>query len=40
MQAMWMPMALSWKMILIVVAGVFMAGFMDGIAGGGGIVSC
>ena len=39
MQAMWMPMELSLSMVLIVVAGVFLAGFMDGIAGGGGIIS-
>jgi len=39
MQAMWMPMELNLQMILIVLAGVFLAGFMDGIAGGGGIVS-
>ena len=39
MQAMWMPMELSFSMVLIVVAGVFLAGFMDGIAGGGGIIS-
>ncbi len=39
MQAMWMPMELSFSMVLIVVMGVFLAGFMDGIAGGGGIIS-
>ncbi len=33
------PMALSWKMVLIVVAGVFLASFVDGIAGGGGMIS-
>ncbi len=39
MQAMWMPIQLTLPMILIVLAGAFLAGFMDGIAGGGGIVS-
>ena len=33
------PMELTLRMVLIVVAGVFMAGFMDGIAGGGGLIS-
>lgn len=33
------PMELSWKMVLIVVLGVFLASFVDGIAGGGGIIS-
>jgi len=32
-------MPLSGKMILIVMAGVFLAGLIDGIAGGGGIIS-
>ena len=32
-------MELSAKMVLIVVAGVFAAAFVDGIAGGGGIIS-
>lgn len=35
----WMPMELSWPMVLIVAVGVFLASFMDGIAGGGGIIS-
>ena len=39
MASMWLPMELTVPMVLIVVAGVFLAGFMDGIAGGGGIVS-
>ena len=39
MQSMWLPMELNVFMVLIVVAGVFLAGFMDGIAGGGGIIS-
>ena len=39
MQSMWLPMELNVSMVLIVVAGVFLAGFMDGIAGGGGIIS-
>ena len=39
MQAMVMPMALSVRMVLIVVVGVFLASFVDGIAGGGGIIS-
>ena len=38
-QAMLFPMGLTWKMVLIVVAGVFLASFVDGIAGGGGIIS-
>ena len=33
------PMELTVKMVLIVVVGVFLASFVDGIAGGGGIVS-
>ena len=32
-------MILTWKMVLIVVVGVFFASLMDGIAGGGGIIS-
>ena len=39
MQAMWLPMDLSASMALIVVVGVFLASFMDGVAGGGGIIS-
>ena len=39
MQAMWLPMDLSASMVLIVVVGVFLASFMDGVAGGGGIIS-
>ena len=39
MRAMLMPMALTPKMILIVVIGVFLASFTDGVAGGGGIIS-
>ena len=39
MQSMWLPMELDVSMVLIVVVGVFLAGFMDGIAGGGGIIS-
>ena len=39
MRAMWFPMELSLPMVLIVVAGVFLASFMDGVAGGGGIIS-
>ncbi len=38
-QEMLMPMELSVKMVLIVVIGVFLAAFMDGVAGGGGIIS-
>ena len=34
-----MPMALTPKMILIVVLGVFLASLIDGVAGGGGIIS-
>ena len=36
---MWMPMELTLPMVLIVAVGVFLASFMDGIAGGGGIIS-
>jgi len=39
MQAMLFPMELSLRMVLIVVVGVFLASFMDGVAGGGGIIS-
>ena len=39
MQAMLFPMELSLRMVLIVVAGVFLASFVDGVAGGGGIIS-
>ncbi len=39
MQAMWLPEPLTLRMILIVTAGVFLAAFVDGIAGGGGIIS-
>ena len=39
MRSMWFPMELSLPMVLIVVAGVFLASFMDGVAGGGGIIS-
>ena len=39
MRAMLMPMALTPKLLLIVLVGVFLAAFMDGIAGGGGIIS-
>ena len=39
MQAMLFPMELSARMVIIVVVGVFLASFLDGIAGGGGIVS-
>ena len=39
MQAMLMPMELSVKMVLIVAVGVFLASLVDGMAGGGGIIS-
>lgn len=39
MQTMLFPMELSLRMVLIVVFGVFLASFMDGVAGGGGIIS-
>ena len=39
MHSVFFPMELSAKMVLIVVAGVFAAAFVDGIAGGGGIIS-
>ena len=39
MQAMLFPMELSVRMVLIVVVGVFLASFTDGVAGGGGIIS-
>ena len=38
-QALLFPMELSLRMVLIAVVGVFLAGFVDGIAGGGGIIS-
>lgn len=39
MQGLLFPMALSWRMAVIVVIGVFLASFVDGVAGGGGIIS-
>ena len=39
MQAMLFPMELSLRMVIIVVIGVFLASFVDGVAGGGGIIS-
>ena len=39
MNAMLFPMELTVQMVVIVVIGVFLAGFMDGIAGGGGLIS-
>ena len=33
------PVPLTWKMVIIVAIGVFLASFVDGIAGGGGIIS-
>ena len=39
MRAMLLPMALTPKMLLIVLVGVFLASFVDGVAGGGGIIS-
>ena len=39
MQAMLFPMELSARMVIIIVVGVFLASFLDGIAGGGGIIS-
>ena len=39
MQAMLFPIELNVRMVIIVVVGVFLAAFMDGIAGGGGIIS-
>ena len=39
MQAVLFPMGLSVQMVLIVVVGVFLASFVDGIAGGGGLIS-
>lgn len=39
MRAMLFPMELTPKMLVIVVIGVFLASFTDGIAGGGGIIS-
>ena len=39
MQAMLFPMQLSWRMVIIVAVGVFLASFLDSIAGGGGIIS-
>ena len=39
MRAMWLPMELHFTTVMIVMVGVFLASFMDGIAGGGGIIS-
>ena len=39
MQSMLFPMALTPRMVIIVVVGVFLASFVDGVAGGGGIIS-
>ena len=39
MHELWMPEPLTLRMVLIVVVGVFLASFVDGIAGGGGIIS-
>ena len=39
MQAMLFPVGLTARMVIIVVIGVFLASFVDGIAGGGGIIS-
>ena len=39
MRAMLFPMELTAQMVIIVVIGVFLAGLMDGIAGGGGLIS-
>ena len=39
MAAMLMPEQLTLRMVLIVVIGVFLASFVDGVAGGGGIIS-
>ena len=39
MAAMLMPMELTPKMLVIVIVGVFLASFVDGVAGGGGIIS-
>ncbi len=39
MQAMLLPMELTLRMVLIVAVGVFLAAFVDGIAGGGGLIS-
>ena len=33
------PMELTGKMLAIVIVGVFLASFVDGVAGGGGIIS-
>ena len=39
MRAMLLPMELTPKMLAIVIVGVFLASFTDGVAGGGGIIS-
>jgi uncharacterized membrane protein YfcA len=39
MQAMLFPVELTVRMVIIVVIGVFLASFVDGVAGGGGIIS-
>lgn len=39
MRALLFPMELTLPMVLIAIAGVFLASFVDGIAGGGGLIS-
>ena len=39
MAAMLFPMELTGRMLAIVIVGVFLASFVDGVAGGGGIIS-
>ena len=39
MRELFFPMDLTWQMIGIVVLGVFLASFIDSMAGGGGIIS-
>ena len=39
MRELFFPMELSVRMVVIVAVGVFLASFLDGIAGGGGIIS-
>ena len=39
MQAMLFPVELTARMVIIVVIGVFLSSFVDGVAGGGGIIS-
>ena len=39
MRELFFPMELSWQMVVIVMSGIFLASFVDSMAGGGGIIS-